>query len=458
MSELKITGKATLAGTLYITPFDLPTTKVATQTFTVFDAEGGLTNDGITLDYAPSALLTYSFAVKGDIIRVNYGVEFSPDSFGSSGNDYVLGKAFDRVQTDGSSKAFTGIAARFFQVPTDAALAALYDTLDGEGSTGLQQAAFAADDLYAHAVTSEIDDWRRDPGAAAGADAPWTLHGTRLWAQAYGGQGGLVGQAAENSGALNYNGGGLAAGADHAFLGRKALVGVDFGEDDSSFFVDGRATEGYVRGEHVGGYATLRDGGFYGLGLVEDDFFRISTDRIEQPLGLDQHIHGDTHANSVTARLEGGYTLDSRWLAVTGLAAAQVSDLHVDAYAERTESGQDLFALAYTARDVTLPQSDVGFELQPPGSGALGAFRPYLRLTWRHSFELSRFVDTSFESFPAAGTLQIYGAPEARDEAVIDARTDWAITPRLTAYASVDGQYGDGAYDTTANAGLSWRW
>ena len=225
MSKLVIAGKATLAGTLYVTPFDLATTAVATSTFTVFDALGGLKNEGITLDYQPSALLTYSFTVKGKIIRVNYGVEFSPDSFGHSGNDYVLGKAFDRVQTDGS-KAFTGIAARFFEAPTDAALAALYDTLDGEGSTGMQQAAFAADDLYAHAVTSEIDDWRRDPGYTAAAGQPWTLAGTRLWAQAYGGQGGLAGQSSENSGALNYNGGGLAAGVDHAFLGRKALVGL----------------------------------------------------------------------------------------------------------------------------------------------------------------------------------------------------------------------------------------
>ena len=165
-----------------------------------------------------------------------------------------------------------------------------------------------------------------------------------------------------------------------------------------------------------------------------------------------------TDAGSVTGRLEGGYTLDSRWLAVTGLAAAQVSSLHVNGYAETTESGPNLFGLAYTPRDVALPQSDLGLELQPPGSGAFGAFRPYPRVTWRHSLEVARYVDPSFETFAAAGTLPIYGAPEARNEAVIDARTDWAITPQLTGYASVGGQYGDGAYDTTANIGLSWRW
>ncbi|HZZ90285.1 MAG TPA: autotransporter outer membrane beta-barrel domain-containing protein, partial [Caulobacteraceae bacterium] len=326
---------------------------------------------------------------------------------------------------------------------------------------------FAVDDLFLHTAAVQAADWRRNLASDAGGGRtdPWRIGGIRPWAAVYGGEGGLAGNAAAGSGDLDYSGGGLAVGAD--YTQSNLMAGLDLGIDDSSFSVDGRAANGYVRGVHIGGYAALRGGGFYLQGLLQGDFFRDSVHRISQPVGVGEHLYGHVDGDGATGRIEAGYTIEGRWLAVTGIAAAQVSALHIDPYAEQTQAGPDLFALAYAPRDVQLPQSDLGLEFAPPaggfatgllGPGGLGSFHPYLRVEWRHSFEVARFVTPRFEFLPAAGPFQIFGAPAARDLAVIDAHADWDITRRLAAFASVGGQYSDGEHYTNADIGLRWRW
>ena len=84
MSKLIVTSNAPMAGTIFITPINLATAKVATSTFTVFHADDGV--DPIEGSRSSSRssrrrCSSYSMTVQGPDIMVTYGVDYSPDAF-----------------------------------------------------------------------------------------------------------------------------------------------------------------------------------------------------------------------------------------------------------------------------------------------------------------------------------------------------------------------------------------
>ena len=390
--------------------------------------------------------------VNAHTVALSYGVDYSPDSFGLSGNRYVVGQALDTIQAAGTSKLFQSISAKFFAIPTDHALGLLYDSLSGEGAGGIEQTAFETNAHFLGSATDALAAWR---AGRADENGPWSAHGTSLWAQAYGGGGDLRGRTSDNSFDLSYGGGGLAAGAQHAF-GASLLAGLAVATDQSSYSEDG--TSGRADGTHVMGYAGVRANGLYGMGVVSGDFFNLKTDRSFSAFGEGELIRGQTHGHSLSALAEVGYDFTLHSLTMTPFAGVQASTLWMDGYTETTITGPDLFPLAFAARDTRSVQSSVGLQIAPSADAPPSPLRPYVRLEWRHEFDPTRGVTPTFADFSGAEPFEILGARAASNLARMEAGLDWTVSTRTVLFAGVSGQFGQGQADASGHAGVRVSW
>jgi outer membrane autotransporter protein len=433
---LAITGQATLAGTVLVNPIDTATVKPGDNVVTFLTVTGQLNPTGLVIK-PTSALVTVSLDfVNAHTIAIDYGVDYSPDSFGLSGNRYTVGQALDAIQAAGASPLFQSIAPKFFAIPSDAQLGRLYDHLSGEGSSGAQQAAFFADDQFLRATTDAL-------AAPRGGDG-WDATGTRLWAQAYGGGGALEGRAADNSNNLSYGGGGLAAGAQHA-LGEHAVVGAALATDTTSFSA------------HVAAFGAVRAGGLYALVVGGGDFFTLDSDRSFTALGDAELIRGRTHLRSLSLRTEAGYEFGLGAVDLTPFIGVQTSSLKTNAYGETTVAGPDLFALDFADHRTHSTLSTVGVQLNPD-TATVSRVRPYLRLEWRHEFQPDRGVTAEFADFAGAQSYDVIGAPAARNLARAEAGIDWTIARRASLFIGVNGEVGGGEADGGGHAGVRWTW
>jgi uncharacterized protein with beta-barrel porin domain len=421
---------------------------VATTTFTVFDAEGGLTNRGIKLAYMPSALLSYSMTVSGDIIAVNYGVDYSPDAFGLRGNLFQLGEDFDRLRASGNSADFNDLTTRFFAVATAADLAKMYNTLSGEGSAGTQETSFVADDRYLQAARAEA---RQTIGGSSPAQP---LGQFSLWASSYGGFESVDGDYDVGSGKLTFSGGGMAFGAQTG--GPGLLLGADAGFDSSSFSVASRYTDGTVQGEHVGLYAAASRFGFYALGQVDGDFFQNKEQRDIDAIDLTETMTGRFHAHGLTSRFELGHAIDLAPLKLTPFAAVQDSYVTSPNYREVSGAPSDVFALGYKGQTSQSLLSDVGFELQ--GDWKLGGvLAPYVRGDWLHEFDPNREVTPYFSDFGSTPFTEL-GATPSVNTARVEAGFNWTLAPGVVAYGSYVGDFGANTGAAGAMAGVKVAW
>jgi uncharacterized protein with beta-barrel porin domain len=451
MSELIVTGQADVAGTLFVTPINLATSKVATTTFTVLDAGFALNDDGLKLAFTPSALLSYSMTVTGSMIQVNYGVDYSPDAFGTQGNLFQLGEDFDRLRTSGNSTAFNALMTKFFAVPTAGALATMYDTLSGEGSAATQETSFTADDEYLQAAR---DQARQAIGGGPNGAASQPLGKFSLWATGYGGSVSVDGAADVGSGKLDFNGGGMAFGAQTG--GGDLVLGADAGFDTNSFQVASRDTTGTVEGEHVGVYAAAGRAGFYALGQLDGDFFQNTVLRDIDAVGLTEATMGRFHSKGATARLEIGRAFDLAPIRLTPFAAVQGSEIFSPDYRETAAPGSDLFTLGYEGQTAQSLKSDLGLELAGDWKVA-GVLTPYLRADWLHEFDPAREVTPFFSTF-GSSTFTEFGATPAENTARVEAGFNWAIAPRVTASASYVGDVGANTLAVGGMAGIRVAW
>ena len=88
----------------------------------------------------------------------------------------------------------------------------------------------------------------------------------------------------------------------------------------------------------------------------------ITTDRTVTIAGIDQ-LRARFNANAWSGRAEGGYRFVTPWMGgigITPYAAGQFTTFDLPAYAEQVVSGANTFALAYGAKSVTAPRSEIG--------------------------------------------------------------------------------------------------
>ncbi len=456
---LAVSKAAQVGGTLFINPVNAGAAKpgdnsvtVLTATSLTATAPGGASP--LVMARPASSLLTLSFSTTPTSIIVTYGVDFAPDSFGESGNPYVVGHVLDDLQESGASAAFNAIAPDFFTVGDDLELAHQYDTLSGEGTAAAQSTAFHSASLIGDAARQQAESFLFSTPLSPKAGE---VTDPTLWAVAYGGFGGLKGSRADQTADVSSSGAGLSGGFHHT-VGDRWLLGAMAGFDRSTLDVPDRLTEGHIYGFHVGGYALGRAGPLYGFGLVSGDFFKNDLNRQAVAVGQTEALSSSFSSRAISARVESGWRIKWRGTQLAPFVGAQASWLYTDGYTERDAGGPSLFALAFQPHVTKSVQSDIGVtingQLQPPGGATL---QPQLRLDWRHEFHRDRMVAPSFSDF-GSSPFMIQGASPPADIARVEAGLTFSVGTGMSAFVSYSGQFGDRAFVDSATVGFRKSW
>ncbi|RAI43462.1 hypothetical protein CH341_14120, partial [Rhodoplanes roseus] len=335
-----LTGSADLSGVVDLNIMRPGLAKPGTREVTIVSAAlgTGTTRDTLGLDAVPTAVAQYGLVYPDlNTILLSYTIDFSPG--GLTVNQHSVGNAVNAIQTAGVSPGFEPIAAALFYQPTVAGLGKVYDSLSGEGTSGVQQATFTADDRFIGAVWNQIDLWRSttSPGggvlaaydlpahnayASTGAtDFPRALAPStwtpvwRSWATGSAHTASVDAQNPPGAGRLSYDGVSAAAGIDRQ-LSPDAIVGIAIGTSEQRFQVPDRATSGSVTGLQIGAYQASRWGAYYTNAMLAGGFYNNKTTRTALVPGTNEPIvpvptilemlGGDFSSQSISGRFEVG--------------------------------------------------------------------------------------------------------------------------------------------------------
>ncbi|MCX5571707.1 hypothetical protein [Kaistia nematophila] len=488
--RIDVSGTAVVDGIVAINVMHPASARTGSTDYVIIHTEEGVTDEGLELDAAQSAVAQYKLLYPVDPQDVVLNVDINYARGGMTENQTAVGSAINAIQTDLASPDFAPIAAALFYVPTIDALGAIYDSISGEGVSGFQQPEFDMNSTFLAAMTGQADSWRigmgldpssqsYTPKALGYADEPekspafaaldqaeerrW-----KIWATVGGNSGNVNGDPTiVGSADLTYKAGSLAAGVDYQ-VDPDTLMGLAVGGAAGSFSVPDRETSGNMVGGHLGAYGAKKWGQFYANGALALDIYDNSTRRqatvpgSDAPLnpvpGFSERWEGDFLSGGFSARAETGWRQPVAGLgAVTGFAGLQFASLTMQGFQETSPNG-DVLGLDYDRRTITSLPSMLGLQFDTTmGLGENTTIQPWARAAWQHEFNPDRSVNPSFLAAPGYPFV-VQGAAAAEDALAVNAgfRMNWG--PDTSFFATFDGKFADNVQTYGGNAGFQVRW
>ncbi len=148
-----ITGEADLDGEMDVNTLDVASIVPGTRQVTILTAAGGVTDSGLSLSVAESAVAGYQLMYPNPTdVTLGLSVDFAPD--GMNRNETAIGQYFNRVQYAGSSPALAPIVSALFEIPTVGELANAYDHLSPEAYSTMEVATVLSDVRFGNALFS----------------------------------------------------------------------------------------------------------------------------------------------------------------------------------------------------------------------------------------------------------------------------------------------------------------
>jgi autotransporter-associated beta strand protein len=461
-----VTGVATLGGATVNASFAAGTF-VAKQ-YTIVHATGGVTGAfGSQVNTNLPAGFKSSLSYDGNDAYLNLALNFIPPSSpnfggGLNGNQAAVGTALVNFFNSAG-----GIPMVFGSLSPAGLTQA-----SGETATGSQQTTFDAMNLFLGLMTDPFVAGRgegdsRTGGATGYADEqrlgyaqPHTPNDAlaaiytkaprpvpfeprwSVWAAGYGGSQTTSGNAAAGSNNTTSSIYGTAVGADYRFS-PDTLAGFALAGGGTNFNVNG-AGSGRSDLFQAGAFVRHHAGAAYISAALAYGWQDVTTDRTVTAAGAD-HLRAEFNANAFSGRVEGGYRFVAPVIGGVGLtpyAAAQVTTFDLPAYAEGVLSGANTFALAYGAKSVTDPRSEIG--LRSDKSFALPDAILTLRgrAAWAHDYDPNRAIGATFQTLPGASFV-VNGAAQASDSALVTASAEMKWTSGWSTAATFEGEFSD---------------
>jgi outer membrane autotransporter protein len=366
---------------------------------------------------------------------------------------------------------------------TPAQLPAALNALSGEGTSGTQETAFGAGDLFLTTMMEQGSFWRTGTGAAGTTYAPMgyapdpaqaTVFKAmpikapalldeplyRAWFAGFGGSWHLEGQAEPGSATLSHSTVGGAAGLDYQ-VNRSLLVGVAAGGSLSTFSVPDRSTSGTLDGAHIGTYGVARWDAWYAAGALAFNAFDNRLTRTIAGVGPTEIATENFNSNMLSGRFEVGYKQAFNGFAITPFAAVQFAELWQSGYAETSTTlagAPGVNGLTYSSQTVSSLPNFLGAQFDTRVVLANGTvWSHYVRVAWVHEFEPTRDISASFITLPVTN-FTVFGPGAAHDAARIDAGSKLALTRNAALFASFDGEFSDRSQMYAGKGGFKFVW
>jgi uncharacterized protein with beta-barrel porin domain len=461
--RVNVSGTATLAGAVQLQVSNLT---LAPWQATVLSATGGTTNNGLALLASPALQAQLVFPNATDIVVKSTGINFLTP--GLNNNQIALGNALNGAAQNGG---FGGAGAPIFNallngVTSLSGYSLALNQLSGEAATGTQQTTFDVMNLF---MSTMLDPFNRGatsaPGsvangyAAEGDASAYASDGRKrttaerdayamftktplaktweprwsVWAAGFGGSQTTDGNAAVGSNGSTSRIAGTVVGADYIFS-PNTIAGFALAGGGTSYSVGNGLGSGRSDLFQAGVYMRHTMGAAYIAGALAYGWQDITTNRTVTLAGLDQ-LQARFNANAFSGRVEGGYRFVGPWIGgigITPYAAAQFTTFDLPAYAEQATVGTNNFALAYGAKSVTDPRSEVGFRTDKSYAVQDGILTLRSRFAWAHDYDPSRSIGATFQTLPGASFV-VNGAAQASDSVLTTAsiemkwRNNWSI-------------------------------
>jgi outer membrane autotransporter protein len=476
-SRALVTGTAALAGT--VEAIFLPGSYLA-NSYTILSATGGRTGtfDALATVNLPGFLTASVSYSPTDVLLMTLRSQLILSRPSLTANQFAVAATLDNSFNTGHG-TLTGL----FSVAPGQIPAAL-NALSGEGTSGTQETAFGAGDLFLTAMMEQGAFWRTGEGidtngttygpTSYGPDAaqaavfkampvnalPANEPRYRAWFAGFDGTWRLDGQAIPGSASLTHSTGGGAAGLDYQ-INPNWLVGVAAGGSLSAFSVPDRVTSGTLDGAHIGAYGVARWGSWYAAGALAFNAFDNRTSRTIAGIGPTEMATGSFDSDMLSGRFEAGFKQPFNGFAVTPFAALQFAELRQSGYSESSVTGAGapgVLGLTYASQTVSSLPTFLGAQFDTRAAFANGmTWSPYARVSWVHEFEPARDVTASFISLPVTGFTA--DAPRAANDAVrIDVGSKLAISRNTWLFASFDGEFSDRSQMYAGKGGFKFTW
>ncbi|MFL6807598.1 MAG: autotransporter domain-containing protein [Bradyrhizobium canariense] len=334
----------------------------------------------------------------------------------------------------------------------------------GESGTGSQQTTFNAMNQFIGLLTDVFSAGRGGtPGATPYADetnatayaatrknasdalasiyrkAPPLTFEQRwdVWAAGYGGSQATDGNAALGSNNATSSVYGTAVGLDYRFS-PSTIAGFALAGGGTGFNVNGL---GWGRSElfQAGVFVRHNAGPAYVTAALAYGWQDVTTNRIVTAAGLDQ-LRAQFNANALSGRVEGGYRYASQWIGLTPYAALQATVFSLPSYSEFAVVGSNVFALNYSAKDVTSTRTELGLRADKSFAAAGGLMTLRGRVAWAHDYNPDRTVGAVFQTLPGSAFV-VNGAAQAHDSALTTAAVQMSWMNGWSASTTFEGEF-----------------
>jgi uncharacterized protein with beta-barrel porin domain len=407
---------------------------------------------------------------------------------GLNANQIALGNALNgATQTAGLGGAVFNLLLNTSASGYNLAL----NQLSGEAATGTQQATFDAMNIF---MGTMLDPFNRGttstPGGGASGYAAedgarayaadghkrstaerdayamftkaplaktWDPHWS-VWAAGFGGSQTTDGNAAVGSNGATSRIAGTAVGADYIFS-PNTIAGFALAGGGTSFSLANNAGSGQSDLFQAGAFVRHTVGSAYVSAALAYGWQDITTNRTVTLAGIDQ-LQAKLNANAFSGRLEGGYRFVSPWIGgigITPYAAAQFTTFDLPAYAEQALVGTNAFALAYGAKSVTDPRTELGIRSDKSFAMPDGVLTLRGRLAWAHDYDTDRSIGATFQSLPGASFV-VNGAAQASDKALTTAAAEMKWRNGVSVSAVFEGEFGSNVQSYSGKGVVRYQW
>jgi uncharacterized protein with beta-barrel porin domain len=463
--RVNVSGNVNLAGAVQVQVQNL--TAGAWQQ-TILSAMGGTTINGLSLLASPALQAQLVFPNATDVVVKSAGVNFAVA--GLNNNQTAVGSALNSAAQGGG---FGGPIFNLLLNATPTGYGPALTQLSGEAATGTQQTTFDAMNMF---MSTMLDPSNRGttstPGggangyAAEGVASAYASDGRKrtpaerdayamftkappqnfearwsVWAAGFGGSQTTDGNAAVGSNGATSRIAGTAVGADYYFS-PNTIAGFALAGGGTSYVVGNGLGSGRSDLFQAGVYARHTIGAAYIAGALAYGWQDITTNRTVTLAGLDQ-LQARFNANAYSGRVEGGYRFVSPWvggIGITPYGAAQFTTFDLPAYAEQALIGTNNLALAYGAKSVTDPRSEVGFRTDKSFVVQDGILTLRSRFAWAHDYDLGRSIGATFQTLPGASFV-VNGAAQASDSVLTTASVEMKWRNNWSVAATFEGEF-----------------
>jgi autotransporter-associated beta strand protein len=272
------------------------------------------------------------------------------------------------------------------------------------------------------------------------------------WAGAYGGGTWADGNAAIGSSTVTARSAGVAAGLDYR-VSADTVIGAALAGGGTAWDLANALGSGKSDAFQVGAYATTRRGPAYVAAAVAFAEHWFDTSRTV----LGDQVTASFTGQGYGGRLEGGYRFALQpGTGITPYGAVQAQLARTPAYRE-TDQTAGLFGLAYAGNSASDVRVEIGSRFDHATMVSAMPLVLRARLAWAHDYVSTPSLGAAFLAVPGTG-FTVFGAPIARDSALLSTGAELFIAPKWTLLGKVDGAFARSAQALSGTGTLRYAW